>query len=179
MRFAKAAKLAGIPPDQAATVLDVGAREGGLKRFLPPAVRYQGVDITPEFASADVMTCDIAQGLPFADAAFDYVFCIEVLEHVLTPFQTLAEIHRVLRAEGILILSVPNPYHVKEVMWNVLRIPDRQGHLYSWTRQTMIRLGELSGFRLDAFTGTYLQPPIPMVALLARSIIYRFTKPAL
>lgn len=59
---------------------------------------------------------------------------------------------------------------------NVLRIPDRQGHIYGWTRQTMTRLGEMCGFRLDAFGGTYLHPPIPIFALLARSIVYRFVK---
>ena len=176
MRFAKAAKLARVPPDRGAAVLDVGAREGGLKRHLPPDVRYRGVDITPEFTSDDVLLWDVSQGLPFPDGAFAYVFCIEVLEHVPTPYHTLAEIHRVLAPEGVLILSVPNPYHVKELLWNLFRVPDRQGHLYSWTRQTMTRLGAMTGFRLDAVGGTYLHPPIPMIALLARSIVYRFVK---
>ncbi len=178
MRFAKAAKLARIPAGQGAAVLDIGARDGGLRRFLPSGVRYQGVDIAPEFASPSVMISDISNGVPFPDHSFDYVFCIEVLEHVLSPFHTLGEIHRVLRPGGVLILSVPNPYHVKELLWNVFRVPDRQGHLYGWTRQTMTRLGELVGFRLDDFGGTYLHPPVPMVALFARSIVYRFVKPA-
>jgi hypothetical protein len=42
----------------------------------------------------------------------------------------------------------------------------------------MTRLGEMNGFRLDGFAGTYLHPPIPMVPLLARSIVYRFVKAA-
>jgi SAM-dependent methyltransferase len=178
MRFAKAAKLARIPAGRETAVLDVGARDGGLKRFLPPTVRYQGVDITPEFASPDVRINDISQGLPFPDGSFDYAFCIEVLEHVLNPYHTLSELHRVLRPGGALVLSVPNPYHVKELIWNLFRVPDRQGHLFGWTRQTMTRLGEMVGFRLEAYGGTYLHPPIPMVALLARSIVYRFAKPA-
>ncbi|MGH7700222.1 MAG: class I SAM-dependent methyltransferase [Gemmatimonadales bacterium] len=176
MRFRKAARLARV--SSGATVLDIGARDGGLKGFLPPDVRYQGMDITPEFAAPDILIRDIAEGIPFADAAFDYVFCIEVLEHVPNPSTTLREIHRVLRPDGVLTLSVPNPYHPKEILWNLFRIPDRQGHLYSWTRQTMTRLGEMSGFRLDGSGGTYLHPPIPMFALLARSIVYRFVKPA-
>jgi len=40
----------------------------------------------------------------------------------------------------------------------------------------MTRLGELSGFQLERTGGTYLHPPIPMVATLARSIVYRFVK---
>lgn len=176
MRFRKATRLARVPPGSA--VLDIGAREGGLKQYLPPDTRYQGIDITPEFAAPDILIKDISTGLPFPDASFDYVFCIEVLEHVPNPFGTLGEIHRVLRPGGVLILSVPNPYHFKELIWNLLRIPDRQGHLYSWTRQTMTRLAGMNGFRLDGFGGTYLHPPMPMVALLARSIVYRFVKTA-
>lgn len=176
MRFRKAARLACVPPG--AAVLDVGARDGGLRGYLPAGVRYQGVEINPEFSAPDILIRDISEGLPFDDTAFDYVFCIEVLEHVPEPFRTLSEIHRVLRPGGVLILSVPNPYHFKEIVWNLLRIPDRQGHMYSWTRQTMTRLGQMSGFELDRSGGTYLHPPIPMVALLARSIVYRFAKPA-
>ncbi len=174
MRFRKATALARVTPG--AAVLDVGARDGGLKAYLPSDVRYQGVEIAPEFAGPDVLTHDISRGLPFGDGTFDFAFCIEVLEHVPNPFGTVSEIHRVLRPGGVLVLSVPNPYHVKELIWNVLRIPDRQGHLYGWTRQTMTKLGEMGGFRLTAFGGTYLHPPIPMFPLLARSIVYRFQK---
>jgi hypothetical protein len=40
----------------------------------------------------------------------------------------------------------------------------------------MAKLGEMTGFRLERTGGTYLHPPIPMFALLARSIVYRFVK---
>jgi len=174
MRFRKAAALARVEPG--AAVLDIGCRDGGLRRFLPPDVKYRGIDITPEFAGPDILIQDISAGIPFPDASFDHVFCIEVLEHVPSPYFTLGEIHRILRPGGVLTLSVPNPYHFKEILWNLFRVPDRQGHLYGWTRQTMTRLGEMNGFRLDGFGGTYLHPPIPIVALLARSIEYRFVK---
>ncbi len=174
MRFRKATALARV--SAGAAVLDIGCRDGGLRHFLPPDVRYRGVDIAPEFAGPDRIIQDASQGLPFPAGSFDYAFCIETLEHVPNPYGTLREIHRVLGTGGVLVVSVPNPYHVKEIIWNVLRIPDRQGHLYGWTRQTMTRLGEMTGFRLDGWGGTYLHPPIPMVALLARSIVYRFVK---
>lgn len=174
MRFRAATRLARVRAG--AAVLDIGCRDGGLKRFLPPGVRYQGMDITPEFAAPDIVIRDISEGIPFPDGAFDHVFCIEVLEHVPNPFGALTEIHRVLRPGGVLALSVPNPYHAKELIWNLFRVPDRQGHIYGWTRQTMTRLGEMNGFRLDGTAGTYFHPPIPMVPLLARSIVYRFVK---
>jgi SAM-dependent methyltransferase len=174
MRFRKATRLARVFPG--AAVLDIGARDGGLRHYLPSDVRYQGIDIAPEFARPDVLIQDISKGIPFPDGSYDFAFIIEVLEHVPNPFGTLREIHRVLRPNGVLIVSVPNPYHFKEIVWNLFRIPDRQGHLYGWTRQTMTRLGEMVGFRLERSGGTYLHPPIPIWSLLARSIVYRFAK---
>lgn len=174
MRFRKAATLGRVAPG--ASVLDIGCRDGGLRRFLPHGIRYQGMDIAPEFAGPDIVTQDVSRGIPFPDATFDHVFCIEVLEHVPNPFGALSEMHRVLRPDGVLVLSVPNPFHVKELVWNLLRIPDRQGHIYGWTRQTMTSLAAMCGFRLEGFGGTYLHPPIPMFALLARSIVYRFVR---
>jgi SAM-dependent methyltransferase len=175
MRFRKASALARVAPG--ASVLDIGCRDGGLRAFLPPDVKYQGVDITPEFAGPDILIQDISKGLPFADASFDAVFIIEVIEHVPNPFAALTEIHRVLRPGGVLTLSVPNPYHFKELIWNLFQIPDRQGHIFGWTRQNMTKLGEMNGFTLTGTAGTYLVPPIPMITLLARSVIYRFVKP--
>lgn len=173
-RFRRAAALARVQPG--ARVLDVGAREGGLRSYLPADVKYQGIDITPEFASEAVMTRDISEGIPFPDGNYDFVFCIEVLEHVPNPFAAFSEINRVLRDGGVLIVSVPNPYHLKEIVWNMFRTPDRQGHIYSWTRQAMTKLGEMNGFRIEAYRGTYLYPPVPAPPLLARSVIYRFIK---
>ena len=173
-RFRRAAALARVPAG--ASVLDIGAREGGLRAYLPDGVKYQGIDITPEFASESVITRDISEGIPFADASYDFVFCIEVLEHVPNPFAALGEINRVLRDGGVLVVSVPNPYHLKEIVWNLFHMADRQGHIYSWTRQAMTRLGEMNGFRIDAYGGTYLHPPVPAPPLLARSVIYRFVK---
>lgn len=174
MRFRKAASLARVPAG--AAVLDIGARDCGLRRVLPADVRYQGIEIDPAYGRPDVLVHDISRGIPFPSGAYDFVFCLEVLEHVPNPAGTLAEIHRVLKPGGVLTLSVPNPYHFKEVFWNLFRIPDRQGHFFAWTWQTMTRLGELSGFRLERIGGTYLHPPIPMVASFARSIVYRFVK---
>lgn len=47
------------------------------------------------------------QTFPFADATFDTVFASQVFEHVFNPEQFLAEAHRVLRADGRLLLTMP------------------------------------------------------------------------
>ena len=45
--------------------------------------------------------------MDFADARFDTVLCIQVLEHVLEPLRLTSEIGRVLRPGGAAILLVP------------------------------------------------------------------------
>jgi len=49
------------------------------------------------------------EDLPFEDAMFDVVLFTEVLEHlVMSPSRTVAEIHRVLKTGGVLLVSTPN-----------------------------------------------------------------------
>lgn len=80
---------------------------------------YQGSNIT--FVRSD------AAQLKFADDSFDVVISFETIEHLAEQEKMLAEIRRVLRAHGILIMSSPNrpiyseesgesnPYHIKEL----------------------------------------------------------------
>ncbi|GEM_PF-552014 len=46
--------------------------------------------------------------LPYRDGMFDYVIFMEVIEHVYNPDFVMAEISRVLRKGGVLVLSTPN-----------------------------------------------------------------------
>lgn len=50
----------------------------------------------------------IAENLPFESASFDTVFCSHVLEHVNDEEQTLREIKRVVKSNGIVIIGVPS-----------------------------------------------------------------------
>src|SRR5437764_9063257 len=98
MRFRKHMQLAQVRPGSA--VLDIGSRNGDLRTYLPHDVKYQGLDIAPEFDAPDILIHDITSGLPFPDASFGYVFMVEVLEHTPTAYGTAGEIHRVLRRDG-------------------------------------------------------------------------------
>lgn len=70
---------------------------------------YIGLEIdTPETrrnSSAD--TFYEGNSFPFGDGEFDSVVTNQVFEHVFHPEEFLREIHRVLRPEGILLLTVP------------------------------------------------------------------------
>ena len=56
---------------------------------------------------ADVRIADL-EDLPFNDNSIDCGFATEVLEHMETPLKALKEIHRVLKPNSRLLISLPN-----------------------------------------------------------------------
>jgi SAM-dependent methyltransferase len=56
---------------------------------------------------SDLPLVRVGTGLPFAAGSFDSVSALDVLEHVADERRTLAELHRVLRPGGLLVLTVP------------------------------------------------------------------------
>lgn len=59
--------------------------------------------------------------LPFEKHFFDSVFCGEVIEHVFNPREVLREINRVLKEDGILLLTVPFCWNEHEIPFNYAR----------------------------------------------------------
>lgn len=55
----------------------------------------------------DLPLVRVGTGLPFASGSLDSASALDVLEHVADEAGTLAELHRVLRPGGLLVLSVP------------------------------------------------------------------------
>jgi SAM-dependent methyltransferase len=184
LRFRKALAAAELRPGE--RVLDVGAKRGGLAhsaRELGADIEYTGVDLSPENAALaqaaglDVRVGDAAGRLPFEDASFDCVFCLELLEHLVAPLSLLEEIRRVLRADGRAVVSVPSPYSWVEVVRELFGMRDPEGHVNSFTTPVMANLSALAGFRVGRRLGTSLRIPktsrlFPTNSILARSRIY-------
>lgn len=84
-------------------VLEVGSyNENGSVRPLFPGATYVGVDVR-EGPGVDRVVGETE--LPFVNHWFDTVVSTEVLEHALHPWQTVAEIRRVLHPGGKAILT--------------------------------------------------------------------------
>ena len=87
-------------------VLDVGGKRINERgAFRPPqSDQWYALNITrPEYPHV----ISDAHHLPVEDACADTLICTEVLEHVADPQQVVAELSRILRPGGHLILSIP------------------------------------------------------------------------
>lgn len=73
--------------------------------------RYVGMDIR---IAEGVGVVGDAHAVPFRDATFEQILCSEVLEHLREPERAIAEMARVLRPGGSLLLTVPFAYPVHE-----------------------------------------------------------------
>lgn len=51
---------------------------------------------------------DMNRPLPYAEGQFDAVVCIEGIEHLERPFEFVRECHRIIKPEGMLIITTPN-----------------------------------------------------------------------
>jgi len=171
-------RLAGSLP-RGARVLDVGCGRGVMLRaLLDLGYEAHGVEISTEAAAgADPRaTVHIAPDLTQAalpDQFFDAVILWHVLEHLPHPDRVLAELHRILKPGGRLILAVPNyaswQARLMKSHWFHLDLPRP---LYHFTPRTLKRLLQQSGFRCRSLRHfALLQNPFGWL----QSLLNRFT----
>ena len=110
--------------------LDIGCGKGEFLNYLldlyPKASLY-GVDLyEKDYHKKGEITYKVADigehGIPFDDDFFDIVFAGEVIEHLYDTDRFISEACRVLRPNGILILTTPNASSL--------------GNLMNWFRKT-------------------------------------------
>ena len=89
-------------------VLDLYCGARPYEDLLPAGVRVVGLDVSDDFGVADVVS---DRFLPFEDARFDAVLCTQAFYYVPDPVAAVAELRRVLRPGGRVVLTVP---HVQE-----------------------------------------------------------------
>lgn len=147
-------QTAGLPSDVPLKAIELGCGEGfstqRLREMLPANVTLEASEYVEDLVpKAQALNPDVAitqesvYELKHADNTFDVIFLLEVLEHLDYPDKALAEIARVLKPEGVLILGVPREY-----LWCTLnlargkyitRFGNTIGHLNHWSTFTLKR----------------------------------------
>ena len=134
-----------------------------------------------------VVACNVERlHLPFADCSFDRVMFNEILEHLrIDPLLALSEAQRVLKPEGLLLLTTPNLYFIKTVLkflagrgfidpvseFENLRELGHMGHIREYSPREVKRFLEVSGFRVLRHELKQFNYPRSLFGLAARPVL--------
>lgn len=99
-------------------LLDVPTGHGALAvRLKRLGFDVVGCDLYPQIFDAEAIEIkagDLDATLPYDDHTFEYVVCIEGLEHIENPSNAIREFSRLLKPGGTLVVSVPNIMNIEE-----------------------------------------------------------------
>jgi SAM-dependent methyltransferase len=154
----------------ATRVLDVGCGEGVLLEEYAGRLTIEGVDLN--YASDRVRPAP-ATALPFGDASFDRVLCLDVLEHLPLEDQpaAMAELFRVLVPGGEALVSVPNLAHLQSrvrffLTGSLIRTASERKHPGDRPVSEYVRLARAAGFAIRRRWGVF--PTVPGVTRVIR-----------
>jgi len=173
-----------------AVIVDLGCGDGSALAVAAghnPAHRFAGIDWSGDaLRRAQARGLTVVRGgvdppgLPVADGAADVVIMSELIEHLVDPDAAVAEVRRVLRPGGSLLLSTPNlaawynrgllavgiqPIFSEVSLRAVFGRPGRvvAGHLRLFTRRALTEFLTASGFSCVTVTGArYHDVPRPL-----------------
>jgi len=164
-------EMAVFVPEETKVILDIGCGAGAFAAGLKEngrQVEIWGVEMCPEAARLasevldEVMVGDVISVLPdLPSGRFDCIVLNDVLEHVLHPDEVLRRIMPLLAPGGTVVASIPNVRYFFNVLdlvaygrWDYTDegILDRT-HLRFFTRSSMKRMFQESGYRVGAMQG--------------------------
>ena len=157
-----------VPPS--GRLLDVGCSRG----YLLEAARHRGwqaVGVEVNRHAAEIARSrglEVHRGTladaPFPPESFDVVTAFDVIEHLPSPRAFLAQVHRLLRPDGLLVLTTPDIGGLvpRATYWLVARTlgawehPTPPGHLVQFSRHTLAALLSRSGFEVAVWRAEHI-----------------------
>jgi SAM-dependent methyltransferase len=155
------AELERLPLPRPARVLDAGCGSGRTLQELVPYGDVTGIELNQEAAelarSRGIGEVCIGrlEELPWTDQSFDLITCLDVIEHTPDDRPALAELHRVCRPGGWLLVTVP----AYPSLWS---LHDEANHHYRRYSRTSLRAAAVdTGWavhRMSSFNSLLLAP---------------------
>jgi 2-polyprenyl-3-methyl-5-hydroxy-6-metoxy-1,4-benzoquinol methylase len=143
---------------QRGMVLDVGC---GIGHFLlemrKRSFQVYGIELNQQCAEygREHFGLEISPGTldaaPFGDKQFDVITLLSTLEHLGTPQELLRNVKRVLKDDGVILMSLPNIRYLLLRIVHLMRwdmhstMLDPTGHLYYFSRETLRGLCKVVG----------------------------------
>ncbi len=125
-------------------ILDIGSAQWSY-----PKEHFKNVTTLDLQPPADVIGS--VMELPFKDATFDCIICLETLEHVEDPIKAMSEVYRVLKPGGKFVGSAPFSYELHG---------EEYGDYWRFTRQCWERLlmKQFKNVSVSPYAGKPLSP---------------------
>jgi 2-polyprenyl-3-methyl-5-hydroxy-6-metoxy-1,4-benzoquinol methylase len=147
-------------------ILDVGCGDGRLARAIRahcPDVVIHGCDLSTAAITRSEghdrqysvdLNCEV---LPEPGESFDLVIASEVIEHLIQPDRVMAELTRILRQGGHVLLTVPNVafwlFRVQAMRGHVPSVTADDRHLHSFSAFLLAQLVRKAGLQVACLTG--------------------------
>lgn len=133
-------------PSNINAILDIGTADGlmlsRVKKEFPPA-KCIGLEYNKELINTcedkniEIIQGD-AQNMPFENNSFDIVYATALIEHLNEPIKMLQETYRILKPNGIIIITTPDPFFDK--------IAQAIGHIEKDTHQETFTIKKLKNY---------------------------------
>lgn len=151
-------------------ILDAGCGTGAEINYLKKFGTVYGLDLSStavQFCKKrgikNIKTGDISN-MPYKENYFDLVFLMDVLEHTSNNLAVLKEIHRVLKPDGILVMTIPAlPF--------IYSKHDRaQGHFKRYSKGDVQNITKKAHFKelKVSYFNLFLSPPIILIRLISK-----------
>lgn len=175
-------KTIGLLQGVEGTLLDVGCGDAAITLQIKNALgcEVKAVELSAQNVAIakskgiNAKQVDLNKGkLPFKEKSFEAVFAGEVLEHVIDSEGLLLEMKRVLKKNGVIIITVPNvaswynrllmlfgylPHFVESGSKKSYGTPLGMinGHVKAFTKKSIVEMLEENGFAVEKTLGSGL-----------------------
>jgi SAM-dependent methyltransferase len=144
-------------------ILDIGAGTGiFLSKFKEAGWKAEGVEFSPDAVKFAQKSFGITLKRgdffdhTFPNNTYDVVSLNMALEHLYQPLETLKEIKKILKKNGVLVITVPNidsvGFGIFQKDWQALNLPR---HLYQFNPSTLQELVSTAGFKKEEINYWY------------------------
>jgi SAM-dependent methyltransferase len=152
-----------------ARILDAGCGSGRMLDDLRRLGQVVGIDASADAVDATrrrghvALRCAVER-LPFANASFDLVTCLDVIEHTPDDRRALRELRRVTRTGGMLVVTVP----AYQALWSAHDIVN--GHYRRYRVSELRAAAQEAGWHhlRDSYFNAFLLGPAAVVRLTRR-----------
>lgn len=142
-----------LAPGPEDCVLDAGCGKGRLSAEIAPRCReLHSIDIAanaldPRYRAIPNLHFRAMniEALDFPAARFDGIVSVETLEHVLHPERALAELARVLKPQGRLVLTYPTINRTLVKRWRLAPLIPISEHLNEWNGRELLAAAQAAG----------------------------------